>query len=104
MEIEKGFYYHYKHDPEGPFNEYAYEVVGFGMHTELHDDPMGELVLYRPLYQAFVYKKGKWFDVRPIKMFLEKVEKDGKQIERFVKITDADLIAKLVEIRDRMYP
>lgn len=31
---EKGFYYHYKHDPKGEFNNYAYEVVGLGLHTE----------------------------------------------------------------------
>ena len=104
MEVEKGFYYHYKHDQQGEINNYAYEVIGFGMHTELHDDLMGELVLYRPLYEAFVYKRGKWFDVRPIVMFLEPVVKDGKTIERFTKITDPVLIAKLVEIRDRMHP
>ena len=29
---ENGFYYHYKHDPNGPLNDYAYEVVGVGCH------------------------------------------------------------------------
>ena len=31
---EPGFYYHYKHNPNGPVNDYAYEVVGVGFHTE----------------------------------------------------------------------
>jgi 8-oxo-dGTP pyrophosphatase MutT (NUDIX family) len=32
--LEMGFYYHYKHDPEGPVNNYAYEVISVGFHTE----------------------------------------------------------------------
>lgn len=103
MMPEKGFYYHYKHDPQGPIENYAYEVFGYGMHTELHDDPNGELVLYRPLYEAFVYKKGKWFDCRPAPMFLEQVIKDGTTFPRFEKITDPELIGKLVAVRDQMY-
>ncbi|MBP6884291.1 MAG: DUF1653 domain-containing protein [Candidatus Pacebacteria bacterium] len=103
MEIEKGFYYHYKHDPNGDVNNFAYEVVGFGMHTEMHDDPNGVMVIYRPLYEAFVYKKGKWFDVRPLNMFKENVTKDGKTFPRFQKVTDSDTIQKLVDIRDQMY-
>ena len=100
---EKGFYYHYKHDPRGPVNNFAYEVFGFGMHTELHDDPNGEMVLYRPLYEAFVYKKGKWFDVRPIPMFLEEVTKDGKTFSRFTKITDPEIVSELQKIKKEMY-
>jgi len=47
---------------------------------------------YRPLYEAFVFKKGKWFDVRPLPMFLEEVTKDGKTFPRFQKITDPEII------------
>lgn len=103
MQPEKGFYYHYKHDPAGLINNYAYEVVGYGMHTELHDDPSGEMVVYRPLYEAFVYKKGKWFDLRPLSMFLETITKDGKTFPRFQKITDFEVITKLTSIRNEMY-
>lgn len=103
MMPEKGFYYHYKHDPNGPINNDAYEIVNFGMHTELHDDPNGELVIYRPLYEAFVFKKGKWFDVRPLPMFMEEVTKDGKTFPRFQKITDPAVIAELTEIKNKMY-
>jgi hypothetical protein len=103
MQIEKGFYYHYKHDPQGTVNNYSYEVVGTGMHTEMHDDPNGVMVIYRPLYEAFVYKQGKWFDVRPLNMFTKEVTKDGKTFPRFQKITNSDTIQKLVDIRDQMY-
>ena len=100
---EKGFYYHYKHDSEKDIFNYAYEVFGFGLHTEIHDDPNGEMVIYRPLYESTVYKKGKWFDVRPLKMFIEEVEKDGKTIPRFKKVTDENLIKKLEAKRAEMY-
>ena len=98
---EKGFYYHYKHDPAGAFNTYAYEVMGVGHHTE---EERTKFVVYRPLYEgAFVYKNGKMFDVRPLEMFMEDVTKDGKTFPRFTKITEPELIARLAELRDRMY-
>lgn len=101
---EKGFYYHYKHDPAGEVNNYAYEVMGVGHHTE---DDCREIdkymVVYRPMYEAFVYKNGKMFDVRPLSMFMEDVTKDGKTFPRFQKITDPEVISKLEKIRDMMY-
>ncbi len=103
MTIEKGFYYHYKHDENGPINSYAYEVVNLGMHSEMHDDPHGVMVIYRPLYEAYVYKQGKWFDVRPLHMFKEMVIKNGQSVSRFQKILDSATIQKLEEIRDAMY-
>lgn len=107
---ELGFYYHYKHSSEGPINNYAYEVVGVGFHTE--DDPRpGEthFLVYRPLYDASVYKASKeltipCFDNRPLEMWMEDVEKDGKRFPRFQKITDSATIAELEKIRDTMYP
>lgn len=105
---EKGFYYHYKHDPEGEFNNYAYEVLGVGFHTEMphegtEDPEEGMLVVYRPLYEAFVYKMGKLYDVRPLKMFMEDIEKDGKKMMRFAPITDFVLIEKLKEQAKKLY-
>lgn len=106
---EKGYYYHYKHDPNGEVNNYAYEVLSIGHHTEM---PHGEgggvdeslMVVYRPLYEsAFVYKAGKHWDVRPLAMFIEEVTKDGKTIPRFQKITDPETINMLIKIRDLMY-
>ena len=102
---EKGFYYHYKHDPKGAVNNYAYEVMGVGHHTE--DDCRPEdkyLVVYRPLYEAFVYKNGKMFDVRPLAMFMEEVTKEGKTFPRFKKITDTNVLRELERIKREMYP
>lgn len=101
---EKGFYYHYKHDPNGSVNNYAYEVMGVGHHTE--DDCRPEdanMVVYRPLYEASVYKAGKLFDLRPLEMFMQDVTKDGKTFPRFKKITDAGAIDQLKAIRLQMY-
>ena len=101
---EKGFYYHYKHDPKGPINNYAYEVMGVGYHTE--DDCRPEdanLVVYRPLYESSVYKAGRFFDIRPLEMFMESVTKEGRAFPRFAKIIDPAVIAELEGIRQRMY-
>jgi hypothetical protein len=101
---KKGFYYHYKHDPAGAVNNYAYEVVGVGHHTE--DDCRPEdanMAVYRPLYESSVYTAGKLFDLRPLAMFLSEVTKDGKTFLRFQKITDGTVIAQLEAIRRQMY-
>lgn len=102
---EPGFYYHYKHDPQGPVNNYAYYIYGVGHHTE--DDCRPEdafMQVYRPLYEAYVYKQGRLFDLRPLHMFYEPAEKDGEKVQRFTKITDPDTIARLREIKTQMYP
>lgn len=102
---EMGFYYHYKHVPDGPLNNYAYEVIGVGHHTEDYlplEDVL--MVVYRPLYKsAGVYKAGKLFDLRPLKMFLEYITKEGKTYPRFKKISDEEVIAELKKIRAEMY-
>ena len=101
---ENGFYYHYKHDPAGPVNNYAYEVVGVGHHTE--DDCRLEdqyMVVYRPLYEAFVYKAGKLFDLRPLEMWMGTVESDGETVSRFTKVTESERVRELAKIRDAMY-
>ncbi len=99
-----GFYYHYKHDSKGAVNNYAYEVIGVGCHTEddcrLEDQNM---VVYRPLYEAFVFKAGKLFDLRPLEMWMGKVEKDGQSIPRFSKIEDPAVIAELQRVKQEMY-
>ncbi len=101
---EKGFYYHYKHDPAGPINNYAYEVIGVGVHTEDDCRPEDEnLMVYRPVYESSVYKAGKLFDIRPLDMWMEDVEKDGKVIKRFTPITDEVVVAELEKIKNEMY-
>ena len=102
---EKGFYYHYKHDPDGTVNNYAYEVIGVGHHTEDYATVQDmHLVVYRPLYEsAGVYKAGKLFDLSPLKMFMEYITKEGKTFPRFKKISDAAVIKELEGFRARMY-
>lgn len=90
----KGFYRHYKHDPNGPAHNYAYEVIGIGRNTE-----EGTLtVLYRPLYES------EWmppadYQSRPLEMFMGEVTKDGKTFPRFAHITDPELVTKLEVVR-----
>jgi hypothetical protein len=50
-----------------------YEVIGLAKHSETLED----LVVYKALYDD----KQIW--VRPLKMFLEEVEVNGKKIPRF---------------------
>ena len=101
---EKGFYYHYKHDPAGSVNNYAYEFIGVGHHTE--DDCRPEdanMAVYRPLYDSFLFKNGKLFDLRPLEMWMGTIEKDGQAVSRFTKITDKQVIADLMQVRKEMY-
>lgn len=106
---EPGFYYHYKHDPSGAVNNYAYEVVGVGFHTEDDTRPGEEhFLVYRPLYEASVYKASKelgipCFDARPLEMWMEEVTKEGKTFPRFQKITNPAIIEQLEKIRSEMY-
>lgn len=100
---EKGFYYHYKHDPNGTVNNYAYEMVGVGFHTESDE----HFVIYRPLYESSVYKAEKelnvpCFDTRPLEMWMGDIEKDGKIQKRFQKIIDPAIIAELEKMRGEM--
>jgi hypothetical protein len=100
-----GYYYHYKHDPAGPVENYAYYIYGVGHHTE--DDCRPEdsnLLNYRPLYDAFVYKNGKMLDNRPLGMFFKPQEWQGRAVERFTRITDEAVIKQLQAIRRKMYP
>ncbi len=96
---EKGFYYHYKHDPNGTVNNYAYEVMGVGHHTE--DDSL--LVMYRPIYEGEHLDANANAYLRPREIFLEEVTKEGKTFPRFRKITDPAVIAELENLRDQMY-
>jgi hypothetical protein len=101
---ESGYYYHYKHKADGAVNNYAYFIYGIGHHTEDDCRPDDRFMLvYRPLYEAFVYTNGKMFDLRPLHMFYEPAVVDGVSVPRFVKIDDPAIVAKLREIRSQMY-
>ena len=57
---QPGFYYHYKHRPDGQISNYAYEVIGIGYHTEDDARPGEEyFVIYRPLYNSSVYNNSR---------------------------------------------
>lgn len=94
----KGFYRHYKHNSQKGFNDYVYEVIGIALHSE----EKTYLVAYRPVY-ANTYLAPANFSVRPLTMFLESVEIDGKILPRFEAITDKALIEQLISIRNKMY-
>ena len=64
-----GTYRHYKKGNE-------YEVVGIAKQSET----MGEMVVYQALYG-----EGQLW-VRPLRMFLETVEVDGKFVPRFERV------------------
>ena len=64
--VNPGLYRHFKGN--------SYQVFGIAGHTETGE----ELVVYQALYGD----RGLW--VRPLAMFDETVERDGKMIKRFV--------------------
>lgn len=66
--IKPGRYRHFKGK--------EYEVLGVARHSETEE----ELVVYRALYGGF----GLW--VRPVSMWNEAVERDGKTFRRFTYI------------------
>ena len=51
------------------------------LHIAKHSESLEEMVVYQALYG----ERGIW--VRPLSMFLEKVERDGKVFNRFDEIT-----------------
>jgi hypothetical protein len=63
--LKPGIYLHYKN--------LKYKVLGVVVHSET----LEEMVLYKAMYG----EKLTW--VRPLKMFFEKVEVDGKKVPRF---------------------
>ena len=68
--IKLGKYKHYKGN--------LYEVIGLAHHSET----LEELVVYRALYNSPDFGADALW-VRPLKMFVEKVNVDGQEIPRF---------------------
>ena len=67
VKVKNGIYQHYKGN--------KYEVIGVAKNSETFEN----FVVYRALYDNKVSQL--W--VRPLKMFTETIENDGKEIERF---------------------
>lgn len=103
---EPGYYYHFKHDPDGRVNNYAYYIYGVGHHTESDCRPDDAFMqVYRPLYEeAYAYRNGGLFDLRPVHMFYQPAHREGKEVPRFIRIIAPDVIAQLQAIKARMYP
>ena len=72
QQIKLGKYRHFKGN--------EYNVIAVAKHSETLED----MVVYEALYDNKVSKI--W--VRPLKMFLEIIEKDGKTFKRFEYIED----------------
>ena len=73
MIITLGIYRHYKGN--------QYEVVGFAKHSETLED----MVIYKALYG----EQGTW--VRPLSMWDNPIEVDGKIVKRFEHITSSEI-------------
>jgi len=103
---QPGYYYHFKRDPHGPVNNYAYYIYGVGHHTEDGCRSADAFMqVYRPLYEdSYAYRNGGLFDLRPLHMFFDPATLNGQTVPRFTRITDPDVIARLAAIKARMYP
>lgn len=83
------YYYHFKHDPREGVNNYAYKIEGIAMHTETEE----KMVIYRPLYgKEWMDERGIDLFARPLAMFVDEKDVDGKLIKRFTQITDPAII------------
>lgn len=70
MTLKPGIYRHYK--------DKLYRVIGVARHSETEE----EHVVYQPLYG----ERGLW--IRPLTMFDETIEQDGKKVKRFTFIEE----------------
>ena len=84
MSVEPGFYKHFKGN--------IYEVIGIGKHSETGE----ELVVYKGLYHGPHGYGAMW--IRPVSMFLEIIERDGKKMERFMFISNEDAFKELDKV------
>ena len=72
MTVKSGLYQHYKGN--------KYQVIDVATHSETEE----KLVVYRPMYGDMAL----W--VRPLAMFVESVEIDGKAMPRFKFLQSID--------------
>ena len=74
MAIETGLYKHYKGN--------LYEVLGIAHHSET----LEELVVYKALYDTPDFGYGAIW-VRPLAMFNETIVVDGREVNRFERVS-----------------
>ena len=101
MNTEGRFYRHFKYDPSNTQipNNYTYEVIGIGNHTETND----KFVTYRPLYDN-PHMKGINFIHRPYDMFFGTVNRSTYSGNRFNEIKDVKIIEQLIKVSKSKYP
>jgi len=70
--LKKGLYRHFKGN--------LYSVINVARHSETGEDMV--------VYQALYGERGIW--VRPLAMFDETIERDGKLVKRFAYVGDSN--------------
>ena len=70
--LKKGIYQHFKGN--------RYELIDIARHSENQE----QYVIYRALYG----ERGLW--IRPLAMFNETIDRDGKRVKRFVWLGDTE--------------
>lgn len=81
MSVELGYYKHFKGN--------IYQVIGVGKHSETGE----ELVVYKGLYDGPHGYGAIW--IRPVPMFEETIERDGRVMRRFEPISIEEAAAHL---------
>ena len=76
MSVELGYYKHFKGN--------LYQVIAVGKHSESGE----EMVVYKGLYDSPHGYGAIW--IRPVAMFLETIERDGKTMRRFAPISEEE--------------
>jgi hypothetical protein len=84
MSVESGYYKHFKGN--------IYQVIAVGKHSETTE----EMVVYRGLYDSPHGYGAVW--IRPVVMFLETIERDGKTMRRFAPISSEEAIETLNKV------
>lgn len=82
--IPLGLYQHYKGN--------RYEVIGFAKHSETLED----MVVYKALYG----ERGTW--VRPLSMWENPIEVNGKTVKRFEYVEEKDNTGKQNDLREAL--
>ena len=75
---------HWRHYKSTGWADHTYEVIGLAKHSETEEI----MVIYHPLYEvpsdSWVY--GYDYAVRPLSMWYDMVEWNGKMLQRFVEM------------------
>jgi len=96
VQLQKGFYRHFKHDPKGDPGNYYYEVLNVAHNKDLNLS----VVCYRPLYKSYVYELGRQWDFKPVADWFKPLP-DGNT--RYTLIIDRDEIKQLEQLKQNLY-